>query len=93
MHYEDYIKLGFNRIDLADNVEFRLTGYYGYCLTKRINNKLSISVCNGELDEPNLYIKKRNSDTFHIIRITGEAVMDLLLKNTEKYKYKFTDAC
>ena len=81
MDYKRYIDLGFKRIDLNDNVEFRETGYYGFSLSKTINKKLSISVCSGELDKPKLYIKKLNSDTYHIINITFEVVEDLICKS------------
>ena len=81
MNYQDYINLGFKRTDMNDNVEFRETGYYGYCLDKTINKKLSISVCARELEKPKLYIKKRNRESYHIIEITGEIVEDLLIKN------------
>jgi hypothetical protein len=34
-------------------------------------------VSSGELDKPKLYIKKRNSETYHIIPISTEVVIDL----------------
>jgi len=76
--YKRYIDLGFKRTDLSDNVEFRQTGYYGFTLEKKVNKKLSIAVCSGELDLPKLYIKKRYSETYHIMKIDFETVEDLL---------------
>lgn len=80
MKYQDYINLGFVRTDLHDTVEFKETGYYGFCLGVKLSNKLSINVCSGELDKPKLYIKKGCDDTYHIILITCEIVKDLLHK-------------
>ena len=85
MEYQEYIELGFKRTDLNDNVEFKQTGYYGFCLGAKINKKLSIYVSASELDKPKLYIKKRNSETYHIILITCEMVKDLLLKSDFNY--------
>ena len=39
-----------------------------------------VCVCSYELDNPKLYIKKMNSETYHIIPISTEAVIDLLTK-------------
>ena len=77
MEYQKYIDLGFKRIDMNCNVEFKKTGYHGFALEKKINEKQMVCVVNGELDKPKLYIKKRGSDTYHIISITAEAVIDL----------------
>lgn len=85
MLYNDYILLGFKRINLNDEVEFKQTGYYGYCLEKKVNSEISISVNSGELDKPRLYIKKRNEDAYHIYVISPECVKDMLYK---KYKFK-----
>lgn len=82
MNYEDYINLGFKRIDMNDNVEFGQTGYYGFCLTKKFNKKLTIEVSSGELDKPKLYIQKVGQSTSHILNITPEMVVDLLTKET-----------
>jgi hypothetical protein len=82
MDYKDYIDLGFERFDMSDEVEFRQTGYYGFCLSKKLNKKISVGVCSGELDRPMLYIKKSNSEDYHhIVTITGEMVRDLFQKN------------
>jgi hypothetical protein len=50
-------------------------------LSKKINKRQSIEVTSGELDKPKLYIKKNDSDTYHIIPITPDAVIDLLGKD------------
>ena len=78
MKYRDYIKLGFERTDMDDDIEFDETGYCGFCLGIEINSKISISVYSSELDKPKLYIKKRAGSTYHIINITTEMVVDLL---------------
>lgn len=83
MKYKMYIDLGFKRHDSDDHVEFNETGYGGFSLEKVISDKLSIFAISGDLDKPKLYIKKRNQDTYHIIEITGEIVMDLLHKEVE----------
>jgi hypothetical protein len=81
MEYHEYIRLGFKRHDLSCSVEFKQTGYYGFALSKKINKKQSIEVTSGELDKPKLYIKKNNTDTYHIIPVTPDAVIDLLEKD------------
>jgi hypothetical protein len=78
MEYKKYIDLGFERIDMNDAVELRSTGYGGFILKKQINDKIDICVNSGELDKPKLYIKKNNSDTYHILQINTEIVKDLL---------------
>jgi hypothetical protein len=77
MNYKNYIVLGFERVDLSCSVTFKETGYYGFVLEKKYNRKILVSVESGELDKPKLYIKKRNSETYHIITITPEMVSDL----------------
>ena len=77
MKYEDYIKLGFKRHDMDDNVEFKLTGYYGFYLRFDLNKKASIQVYNGELDKPKLYVKKPTSDSFYITILTKEQLINL----------------
>lgn len=79
MKYKDYINLGFERIEMNDNVEFNETGYSGYCLKKVLNEKLSIEVNSSELDKPKLYIKKSFGDTYHIVLLTCEILKDFLL--------------
>jgi hypothetical protein len=80
MEYQEYVRLGFKRHDLSCSVEFKQSGYYGFALSKKINKRQSIEVTSGELDKPKLYIKKKDSDTYHIIPITPDAVIDLLEK-------------
>lgn len=80
MNYQKYIELGFKRIDMNCNVEFSQTGYYGFSLEKKLNKKQCICVVSGELDNPKLYIKKRNSETYHILPISTETVIDLCVK-------------
>ena len=81
MDYQKYIDLGFKRTDLSCAVEFMQTGYYGFCLEKMINKRQLVCVTSGELDKPKLYIKKRNSETYHILPISTEAVIDLFTKS------------
>lgn len=79
MDYQEYIKLGFQRQDFNDEVEFRQTGYYGFCLIRKIDDKMSIEVCGGELDKPKLYIKKRDTEFSHSFPISCAAVIDLFI--------------
>jgi hypothetical protein len=80
MEYQKYIELGFERIELNCNVEFKQTGYYGFTLEKKVNKKLMVCVSSGELDKPKLYLKKRNTETYHIMPISTEMVVDLFSK-------------
>jgi hypothetical protein len=80
MEYHEYVRLGFRRHELDCSVEFKQTGYYGFVLSKKINKRQSIEVTSGELDKPKLYIKKKDNDTYHIIPITPDAVIDLVGK-------------
>lgn len=80
MDYKKYIDLGFERIELNCKVEFNQTGYSGFTLEKKITDTQMICVNSGELDKPKLYIKKIHSDTYHIIPIPTEAVVDLMGK-------------
>ena len=91
MEYQRYIDLGFERTDMNCGVEFKQTGYSGFALEKQVNKNQSVCVSSGELDKPKLYIKKRNSETYHIIPISTEAVIDLFSK-PEKTD-DFTHAC
>lgn len=81
MEYQEYIKLGFIREDFDDKIEFQQTGYYGFCLTREINSKMSIQVCAGELDKPKLYIKQGETGLSHSVPIPCEAVRDLFRNN------------
>jgi len=83
MDYKKYIDLGFERTDLSDSVLFDQTGYGGFALQKKVNENQIVCVDSGELDKPKLYIKKRNSETYHIIPISPEAVIDLFSKPTQ----------
>jgi hypothetical protein len=87
MTYKEYIDLGFKRTDLDCSVEFNQTGYSGFALEKKINKKILISVESGNLDKPKLYIKKRNSETYHIMPISTDAVCDLILQDTRNDFY------
>ena len=77
MNYQEYIKLGFKRTDLDDNVEFRQTGYYGFAIEKQLAKGIAICASSGELHKPKLYINKKGQITCHIIPITVECVIDL----------------
>ena len=77
MDYKKYIDLGFERTDLTDMVLFDQTGYGGFALQKKVNESQTVCVDSGELDKPKLYIKKRNSETYHIIPISPGVVIDL----------------
>lgn len=81
MEYQKYIDLGFKRVDNNDSVVFKSTGYSGFFLEKKVNKRQIVYAYCGELDKPLLYIKKRNSDTYHIMLISPEAVIDLFSKN------------
>lgn len=90
MTYKDYINRGFTRTNLDDNVEFNNTGYGGYSLEKKVNDKMAISVHFSELDKPKLYISKNdNSETYHILSITPEIVCDLVSFKNECYESQF----
>lgn len=53
-----------------------------------------ICVYSSNLDTPKLYIKKSNSETYHIIPISTEAVIDLLNKIPKPVKSLFPgNAC
>lgn len=77
MDYKKYIDLGFERIETSCNVEYKQTGYYGFALEKKYDDKILVSVVSGELDKPKLYIKRANSERYHIMPITPEVVIDL----------------
>ena len=80
MIYDDYIKLGFKRTELHDNVEFRQTGYYGFCLEYKLTKKVSISVSSGDLENPKLYIQKDNTDCNNYILVLDESQIRELIK-------------
>jgi hypothetical protein len=78
MKYIEYTELGFERTDLNSSIFFEKTGYDGFVLTKKLQNNHLIEVSSAELQNPKLFIKKRNGDTYHIIPISTEAVIDFL---------------
>jgi hypothetical protein len=63
---------------MSCSVEFEETGYHGFALTKKLQNNHLIEVSSAELNNPKLFIRKRNGETYHIIPISPEAVIDLL---------------
>jgi hypothetical protein len=81
MEYQKYIDLGFERTEMGCSAEFKQTGYQGFALEKKINERQMVCVTSGELDKPKLYIKKRNSGTYHIVPISTGAVIDLFSKS------------
>ena len=87
MEYQKYIDLGFERTDTNCNIEYKQTGYYGYALEKKVNDKQMVCVSSGQLDNPKLYIKKLNTDTYHIIPISVYVVNDLFGVENENYLY------
>jgi len=78
MDYQKYIDLGFQRTEMNDSVEFRKTGYGGFCLEKQLGKNQMIGVSSMELNKPLLYIKRRKKDTYHIFQISEECVIDLI---------------
>ena len=80
MDYQKYIDLGFTRTEMKCGVEFKRTGYSGFALEKKLNDNIMVCISSGELDNPKLYIKKRNRETYHIIPISTEVVVDLFTK-------------
>lgn len=78
MTYQQYIDLGFERINMGDTVEQKRTGYSGYTLRKEISDRIIIEVYWAELETPKMYIKKLNSDTCHTLILTSVMVNDLL---------------
>lgn len=85
MEYKKYIDLGFERIDTRCSVEFQKTGYRGFTLQKKVNKNQMVCVSSGALDNPKLYIKKSYEETYHIIPIPTEVVIDLFRKEVERY--------
>ena len=58
MTYADYILMGFNRVEMNDSVEFNDTGYSGFMLTKKVNDRVEVVASSGTLDKPQMYIYK-----------------------------------
>ena len=81
MEYSKYIELGFKRTDMNDSVEFNNTGYGGYALELKVGRGLSICVSSRDLDKPKLYVKKQKGETYHIMVITPECVVDICENN------------
>ena len=81
MTYKDYINLGFTRTELNCGFTFNETGYGGFALAKHVYENIRIEVTNDELNSPKLYIRKGDGDSYHIFKITPEAVKDLLNNN------------
>lgn len=81
MNYNQYIELGFKRIDTEDSIEFERTGYYGYLLTIDVYERLCIEVCSGSLDKPKVYYKEKNGDCTCIGTTTPEIVIDWIGQN------------
>lgn len=82
MTYKEYIDLGFSRTELDCKVTELETGYGGFVLTKNINgSKLMIEVTNDDFNSPKLFMLKADGDSYHIFKITPEAVKDLLTNN------------
>jgi hypothetical protein len=77
MEYQKYIDLGFKRVEMNDNVEFKQTGYTGFILSKKISERISIEVCSGELDRPKMYLKKKDSDCCLVMPIKPEFLEEL----------------
>ena len=78
MKYIDYVRMGFERTEMNCEVEFNETGYRGFALELKINDRMMVCVSGGNLDTPKLYIKKGISETYHIIPIPTAAVFDLV---------------
>jgi hypothetical protein len=79
MKYQDYIDLDFKRIDISDEVSFERTGYKGFILTKKLRKGVDIEVCSDNLDQPRLYIEKKDHDIeCFILRLNKEQVIELL---------------
>jgi hypothetical protein len=80
MNYQDYINLGFERTEMNCSVEFKQTGYGGFALTKKVNENIMVEVAYPTLNEPNLYIRKGETDSWHIFPIPIAAIKDLFRK-------------
>jgi len=89
MEYQKYIDLGFKRFEMNCSVTFKETGYNEYGLSKKINKRMTIEVVGSDLSKPKLYIKKFNSESYHIIPITPEMVLDIFLKKDNNDFYAF----
>ena len=93
MDYQKYIDLGFKRTEMNCNIEFKRTGYHGFTLEKKLNDRVMVCVTSGELEKPKLYIKKTNSDTYHLYNISAEAVVDLFTEIPKQNVSHMFTAC
>lgn len=83
MIYKDYIKLGFERYEMNDQVEVDQTGYPGYVLSYNLERRMMIQVDGAHLDRPKLMIPMvDNDERYHIIAISTE-VVQAILKRTQ----------
>ena len=78
MEYQEYINLGFKRVETSDSVEFKRTGYSGFILTKKLRDKVYIEACSGSLLDPKLYVEKQNSIECFILALAREDILELL---------------
>jgi hypothetical protein len=78
MTYNEYIELGFTRLDINDPIELKNLGYGGFVLEYNLNRNMLIEAHFTELYNPKLYIKRPGTETYTIIPITGEIVKDLI---------------
>lgn len=78
MEYQEYINLGFKRVETNDTVELKRTGYSGFILSKKLRSGVTIEVCSEELCNPKLYIQKKNSIECFILELTREDILELL---------------
>jgi len=83
MTYQNYIDLGFTRWDVNDSVEISQTGYGGFHLERKINDRMKVYVYWNELDKPQLHILRDTEDTgnIHRISISCEVVKSIFLNN------------
>jgi hypothetical protein len=79
MNYQEYIDLGFERIDINDEVSFERNGYKGFILTKKLRKGVNIEVCSDNLGQPRLYIEKKDHDIeCFILRLNKDMIIELL---------------
>lgn len=76
MKYQEYIEFGFTRVDIKDNVQFQETGYYGYYLTKKLTDSVSIQLYDSELNKPKLYMD--NADKTYFVTLSIEQLKEIL---------------
>lgn len=69
MTYKEFITLGFERLDLDDNVEFDHTGYSGYVLHYKLPNKITIEIYWSNFNQAMLYIDDKYDKTISIDEI------------------------